>query len=167
MTDVAPLVRVLAEQTAVFDRLLLSVRSMELLVTAGEAQFLATAVDETSALFGRLSALELAREIATAAIAEQMGLVGSDPTLDEIVAALGESEGAAVAALGAKLRRQATEYEAVTTGGITGLVEQRLDALDETIDRVERGDVFVDAYGALPAAVYSGSVPALSVNTGA
>src|SRR5688572_11526382 len=109
MTDVAPLVRVLAEQTAVFDRLLLSVRSLELLVTAGEAQFLATAADETSALFARLSALELAREIATGAVAEQLGLMGSDPTLDEIVAALGESEGAGLAALGAKLRRQAAE----------------------------------------------------------
>src|SRR3712207_2243851 len=114
MSDIAPLVRVLGSQAAIFERLLLSAHTLTLLASSGEAQFLATAADETSDLLGELAALELAREITTAAAAESLGLMGSDHALDEIVAALPDGEGAALQQLGANLRQQAIEYAAVT-----------------------------------------------------
>ena len=164
MTDLAPLVRVVAEQSTIFERLLLSAHSLELMVASGEARFLSTAADETSELLNRLSALELARAVATDMVAAGLGLMGSDHSLDEIVAAVGDGEGAALAALGETLRRQAAEYVALTGGGVRGLIEQRLDQLDEAIDRVERGDIFVAGYSA--AGATAAAVPAMRFDAG-
>ena len=164
MTDVAPLVRVLAQQSAIFERLLLSAHGLELLVAAGEARFLATAADETSELLSELTALELARAVASDMAAAHLGLLGSDHSLAEIVAAMPDGQGAVLAALGETLRRQAAEYEAVTGSGVTGLIEQRLDQLDAALDRVERGEIFVDGYSAAGSA--SAAVPAMRFDVG-
>jgi hypothetical protein len=156
MVDIAPLARVMSEQSATLGRLLLNVRGLELMVTASEAAFLALAADETSLLLSELSALELARAVATESLAASLGLMGSDPSLDEIVAALPESEGAVIAHLGAALRAQAAEYAAITSGGVRQLIDGRLGALDVALDRVSSGDAFASDYG-------DSSSPALSV----
>lgn len=165
MSDVTQLALIMNQQAAVMERILLSVRSLELLVAAGESPFLVAAADETEQLLDDLATLDAARAMATDLVAGGLGLIGAEPSLDEIIAALPEAEAAVLSRLGGQLRAQAEEFAAVGTGGAAATqAALRLQHIEAAMDHLEGGAAFADSYGdATPLP----PVPALRFNVGA
>lgn len=139
------LVGVLNRELVLLERLIFKLSEAELLTRADESRFLAKIFDEVEAVETDLGSLEVARSMLVGDVTAALGLANDTLTLSQLIEHAPDLAVEPLEGLMQRLTRAMDEVRELRERGSRAVLE-RLDGLNNAIERVEPGVLGQDSY---------------------